>query len=225
MNMPEPFEVTPEQVTVEKTEQEIYHVGKSEKTGLLLGVLRREPGGRYLIFCNTRVAAERLEALLNANNFATSAITGDLPQKKRMKVLSRFKEGTLPILVATDVASRGLHIDGVTHVINFDLPQDPEDYVHRIGRTARAGAGGRAISLVCEEYVHSLFNIEEFIRQTLPVMPLTEEMIVTGYRRVSARAKKKDAGPRKAVEKPRRSQQARQVRKGTEATKKRGLKK
>ena len=209
MNIPERFEVTPEQITVEKIEQEIYHVGKSEKTGLLLGALRREPGGRYLIFCNTKVAAERLKALLNANDFATSAITGDLPQKKRLKVLSRFKDGTLPILVATDVASRGLHIDGVTHVINFDLPQDPEDYVHRIGRTARAGAGGKAISLVCEEYVHSLFDIEALIRQTLPVMPLTEEMIVTGYRRVPGRARKKGAGPRKAVpqgrsEKPRR---------------------
>ncbi|TNF56959.1 DEAD/DEAH box helicase [bacterium] len=230
MNMPERFEVTPEQITVEKIEQEIYHVGKSEKTGLLLGVLRREPGGRYLIFCNTRVAAERLEALLNANNFSTSAITGDLPQKKRMKVLSRFKDGTLQILVATDVASRGLHIDGVTHVINFDLPQDPEDYVHRIGRTARAGAAGRAISLVCEEYVHSLFAIEEFIRQTLPVMPLTEEMIITGYRRAPARARKKGAGPRKAVpreraEKSRRSQQPGKVCKGTKTTKKRGMKK
>ncbi|HCZ10808.1 MAG TPA: RNA helicase, partial [Nitrospiraceae bacterium] len=112
-----------------------------------------------------------------------AAITGDIDQKKRMKVLSSFKDGTLPILIATDVASRGLHIDGVTHVINYDLPQNPEDYVHRIGRTARAGAGGRAINLVCEEYVHSLPEIEAYIRLKIPVMPITEEMIVTGYRR------------------------------------------
>jgi ATP-dependent RNA helicase RhlB len=183
MNNPVQFSVTPEKVTVEEVEQEIYHVGTSEKFGVLLGILRREPGGRYLIFCNTRAGAERLEVMLNANNFATASITGDLPQKKRMKVISQFKEGELPILVATDVASRGLHIEGVTHVINYDLPQDPQDYVHRIGRTARAGAGGRAISLACEEYVQSLPDIEDYIRQKIPVMQLTDEMIVTGYRR------------------------------------------
>ncbi len=191
MNMPEKFSVTPENVTVELVKQEIYHVGTSEKFGLLLGILGREPDGRYLVFCNTKAVAERLELILKANGFATSSITGDLPQDKRLKVLSKFKGGTLPILVATDVASRGLHIDGVTHVINFDLPQDPEDYVHRIGRTARAGAGGKAISLACEEYVHSLQDIEEFIRQKLPVMPLTEDMIVTGYRRAPGIAAKK----------------------------------
>lgn len=197
MNMPERFSVTPENVTVDQVEQEIYHVGMSEKSGLLLGILKRETGGRYLIFCNTKIAAERLEVLLNANGFAAASITGDLPQDKRMKVLSRFKDGTLPILVATDVASRGLHIDGVTHVINYDLPQDPEDYVHRIGRTARAGAGGRAISLACEQYVHSLPDIEAYIRQKIPVMPLTEEMIVTGYRKRSVHEGKKSALPRR----------------------------
>jgi ATP-dependent RNA helicase RhlB len=113
-----------------------------------------------------------------------------------MKVLARFKDGRLPILVATDVASRGLHIEGVTHVINYDLPQDAEDYVHRIGRTARAGAGGKAISLACEEYVHSLSDIEDYIRQKLPIMPLSDEMIVTGYRRRPARTVKQEAGPR-----------------------------
>jgi ATP-dependent RNA helicase RhlB len=183
MNLPEKFSVTPENVTVEEVEQEIYHVGKSEKFGLLLGILRRETDGRYLIFINTKAVAERLDKLLNANGLATASITGDLPQKRRMKVLSQFKDGTLPILVATDVASRGLHIDGVTHVINYDLPQDAENYVHRIGRTARAGANGKAITLACEEYVDSLSDVEEYIRQKIPVMPLTEDMIVTSYRR------------------------------------------
>jgi ATP-dependent RNA helicase RhlB len=191
MNMPMRFSVTPEKLTVEQIEQEIYHVGMSEKIGVLLGILKREPNGRYLVFCNTKAAAERLDLVLNANGYATASITGDLDQKKRMKVLSRFKDGTLAILVATDVASRGLHIDGVTHVINYDLPQDPEDYVHRIGRTARAGAGGRAISLACEEYVHSLPDIEEYIRQKIPVMSLTEEMIVTGYRKTGGQARRK----------------------------------
>jgi ATP-dependent RNA helicase RhlB len=187
MNMPMRFSVTPEKLTVEQIEQEIYHVGMSEKIGVLLGILKREPDGRYLVFCNTKAAAERLDLVLNANGYATASITGDLDQKKRLKVLSRFRDGALAILVATDVASRGLHIDGVTHVINYDLPQDAEDYVHRIGRTARAGAGGRAISLACEDYVHSLPDIEEFIRQKIPVMTLTEEMVVTGYRRAAGR--------------------------------------
>jgi len=192
MNMPIHFSLTPEKLTVEKIEQEICHMGKSEKAGFLLGLLRREPAGRFLIFCNTRAAVERLEILLNANGFATASITGDIDQKKRLKVLSRFKNGTLPILVATDVASRGLHIDGVTHVINYDLPQDPEDYVHRIGRTARAGAGGRAISLACEEYIHSLPDIEDFIKQKIPVMPVTDEMIVNDYRKRFRHPRKKD---------------------------------
>jgi ATP-dependent RNA helicase RhlB len=197
MNNPERFSVTPENITVEQIEQEIYHIGMSEKFGLLLGILRREPGGRYLIFCNTKAAAERLEVLLNANGFAAAAITGDLPQKQRLKVLSRFRDGTLPILAATDVASRGLHIEAVTHVINYDLPQDSEDYVHRIGRTARAGAAGRAISLACEEYVHSLPDIEDYIRQKIPVMPLTEEMIVTGYRKARGYAREKSPQPQR----------------------------
>jgi ATP-dependent RNA helicase RhlB len=196
MNMPERFSVTPEQVTVELIKQELYHVGKSEKFGVLLGILRREPDGRYLIFCNTRAAVDRLERLLNANDLATAAITGDIDQKKRLRVLTRFKEGRLPILAATDVASRGLHIDGVTHVINFDLPQDVEDYVHRIGRTARAGSEGRAISLACEEYVHSLTDVENFIKKKIPVMPLTDEMIVTDYRRRSPHARIKGKAPK-----------------------------
>jgi ATP-dependent RNA helicase RhlB len=185
MNLPEQFSITPETVTVERIEQGIYHAGMKEKIGLLLGILKREPEGRYLVFCNTKAAAERIDQTLNANGYATASITGDLDQRKRMKVLSRFKEGALAILVATDVASRGLHIDGVTHVINYDLPQDAEDYVHRIGRTARAGAGGKAISLACEEYVHSLQDIENYIKQKIPVLPITEELIITGYKKAS----------------------------------------
>ena len=208
MNMPEKFSVTPDKITVEQIEQAIYHVGLSEKFGFLLGFLRREHGGRYLIFCNTKAAAERLEALLSTNGISTAAITGDLPQNKRMRVLASFKDGSLPVLAATDVASRGLHIDGVTHVINYDLPQDPEDYVHRIGRTARAGAEGKAISLACENYVHSLESIEEFIKQKIPVMNITEDMIVTEYRRRAARSESlrgKTSGQGRTKSKPSRS--------------------
>jgi len=184
MNLPEKIEITPQQVTVEKIEQELYHVGKEEKLGLLFGILRRESSGRILIFVNMKSTAERLEAVFKANDMKSATITGDLPQVKRMKFLERFKEGSIPILVATDVASRGLHIEGVSHVINYDLPQDPEDYVHRIGRTARAGATGKAISFACEDYVYALEGIEDFIKEKIPVVPVRDELIVTEYHKV-----------------------------------------
>ncbi|MGC2061912.1 MAG: DEAD/DEAH box helicase [Thermodesulfovibrionales bacterium] len=195
MNHPELFRVTPEQMTVDIVEQELYHVGKEEKFGMLLGLLRRNPDGHFIIFCNMKSTAEKLQLLLNANGFVSAALTGDIDQKKRMKILSQFKDGSLSVLVATDVASRGLHIDGVTHVINYDLPQDAEDYVHRIGRTARAGAGGKAISLACEDYVLSFPEIEEYIKQKIPVIPVTDEMIVTDYKHVSTRYRGKESGP------------------------------
>ena len=114
-----------------------------------------------------------------------------------MKVLARFKSAALSILIATDVASRGLHIEGVTHVINYDLPQDAQDYVHRIGRTARAGASGKAISLACEDYVLSLSDIEEYIKQKIPVHPVTDELIVTGYKSAHAAYRPKDLPQRR----------------------------
>jgi len=193
MNNPELVRVTPEQMTVDLVEQELYHVGKEEKFGLLLGLLRRNPDGHFIIFCNMKSTAERLQNNLNANGFLSAALTGDIDQKKRMKILSQFKDGSLSVLVATDVASRGLHIEGVTHVINYDLPQDVEDYVHRIGRTARAGAEGKAISLACEDYVLSFPEIENYIRQKIPVIPVTDEMIVTEYKRVSDRHRGRDS--------------------------------
>ncbi len=183
MNLPERIEISPEQVTVELITQELYHVGKEEKPGLLLGILRREQQGRILVFVNMKSTAEKLDALFKANDIVAASITGDLPQLKRMRILSRFKEGKLPVLVATDVASRGLHIEGVTHVINYDLPQDSEDYVHRIGRTARAGAAGKAISFACEDYVYALEGIEEYIKQKIPVKPIEDSSIVTGYKK------------------------------------------
>jgi ATP-dependent RNA helicase RhlB len=182
-------------MTVDIVEQELYHVGKEEKFGMLLGILRRNADGHFIIFCNMKSTAEKLMALLNGNGFESAALTGDIDQKKRMKILSQFKDGTLSVLVATDVASRGLHIDGVTHVINYDLPQDAEDYVHRIGRTARAGATGKAISLACEDYVLSFPEIEEYIKQKIPVIPVTDEMIVTDYKHVSTRYRSKESGP------------------------------
>jgi ATP-dependent RNA helicase RhlB len=179
MNDPERVTVTPDQVTAENVEHLVYHVGNDEKLGLLLGYLAKEASGRTLVFTNMKRTADDVVRALQANGFEAGAITGDVEQRKRLRILSDFKEGRLPLLVATDVASRGLHIPGVTHVINYDLPQDAEDYVHRSGRTARAGASGHAISLVCEDYADSLEAIEAYVGFKLPWEIPGPELIVT----------------------------------------------
>ena len=176
MNNPTQITITPKQKTVEKAEQVLYHVGREEKFNLLLGLLKREGGSRILIFSNTREEARRLEDRLTRNGWQARALTGDVDQKKRLRFLNDFKEGVLPVLVATDVASRGLHIEGVSHVINWDLPQDVEDYVHRIGRTARAGAAGKAISLADEASALLLEPIEQFIGQKIRVEWADDEL-------------------------------------------------
>lgn len=183
MNLPEKISITPEKVTVEQVEQVLYHVGKHEKIPLLLGILRKEKPDRTIIFVNTRRAAEMVVERLNRNNWKAQALTGEIEQKKRLRILAEFKEGKLPILVATDVASRGIHVESVTHVINYDLPQDAEDYVHRIGRTGRAGLTGKAVSLADEEYVYSLEEIEKFIGQKIPVDWAEDNMYIREIRR------------------------------------------
>ncbi len=185
MNLPEKISITPEKVTVEQVEQVLYHVGKHEKIPLLLGILRKEKPDRTIIFVNTRRAAEMVVERLNRNNWKAQALTGEIEQKKRLRILAEFKEGKLPILVATDVASRGIHVESVTHVINYDLPQDAEDYVHRIGRTGRAGLTGKAVSLADEEYVYSLEEIEKFIGQKIPVDWAEDNMYIREIRRSS----------------------------------------
>jgi len=178
MNNPAQITITPGQKTVETVEQVLYHVGREEKFNLFLGLLRREGGSRILIFTNTREEARRLEDRLARNGWQAKALTGDVDQKRRLRILNEFKAGKLPVLVATDVASRGLHIEGVSHVINWDLPQDPEDYVHRIGRTARMGAEGKAISLVDEATALMLEPIEKFIGQKIPVEWAQDDLFV-----------------------------------------------
>lgn len=163
------IEIRPEQVTADRVTQVLYHVSQREKIPLLLNLLRREGVERTMLFVNTKRFAERLVSNLERHGFKIGALTGDIPQPRRLKILQDFKSGVLPLLVATDVASRGLHIDGVTHVVNVDLPQDPEDYVHRIGRTARAGQAGKAISLADEDYVFSLDAIQRLIGMKIPV--------------------------------------------------------
>ncbi len=192
MNLPEKISITPETLTVEKVAQVLYHVGKHEKIPLLLGLLKREAPERALIFVNTRRAAEMVVERLNRNNWKAQAITGEIEQKKRLRILSDFKAGDLAVLVATDVASRGIDVKGVTHVFNFDLPQDAEDYVHRIGRTGRAGEAGKAISMADEEYVYSLEDIEKYIGQKIPVEWAEESLYLREVRRTPEEKLKHD---------------------------------
>ena len=162
-------DATPEdRVTVASVSQCLYHVGEKEKIPLLIGLLRRMDVTRTIIFFNTKREAERVDAWLAGNGLIAGMLTGDVPQKKRLALLDGFTRGELPILLATDVAARGLHIPNVSHVFNYDLPQDAEDYVHRVGRTARVGAKGDAVSFACERFCYSLTDIEAFIGQTIP---------------------------------------------------------
>ncbi|QOX79313.1 DEAD/DEAH box helicase [Trichlorobacter lovleyi] len=183
MNVPQKVSVTPEKMTAERVEQVLYHVSNKEKFPLLLGLLRREGMARTMLFVNTKREAERLQDRLNANEFPCRVISGDVDQRKRMNILEQFKRGELAILIATDVASRGLHIDGVSHVINYDLPQDAEDYVHRIGRTARAGAEGKAISLADEDGAFYIEAIEEYIRHKVAVEWAEDDLFMHDYKR------------------------------------------
>jgi ATP-dependent RNA helicase RhlB len=177
MNNPELVRIDPEQMTVEKIRQVVYMPAMSEKIALLIGLLKRDDPRRTMVFVNTKRAADRVMAYLEGNGIHAEVLSGDVPQKKRLRLLNQFKDGELAVLVTTDVASRGLHIPDVTHVFNYDLPQDPEDYVHRIGRTARAGAEGDAISFACEDYAYSLPEIEAYIGETLPKEMSHEELL------------------------------------------------
>ncbi len=178
MNNPQVVRIEAEHVTADKVRQALYHVSGHDKIPLLLGVLRQQAPKRTMIFVNTKRAADRVTGYLLGNGYEAGVLSGDIPQHKRLRLLESFQRGELPILVATDVAARGLHIADVTHVINFDLPQEREDYVHRIGRTARVGASGDAISFACEEYVYSLPDIEDFIGQKISALPVTEELLL-----------------------------------------------
>jgi len=169
MNEPELLKVETDQVTADNVEQSVYYPANKEKLPLLVKILRSLEDGRVMVFANTRAATDLVERTLNANGIHAAAMSGQVPQKKRQTLLKRFHDGEIPVLVATDVAARGLHIPDVTHVINFDLPQDAEDYVHRIGRTARLGARGEAISFACENYAFHLPEIEQYIGYPIPM--------------------------------------------------------
>jgi len=205
MNLAEKVQIEPEKMTADNIKQTLYHVTRREKFALLLGLLKQESGvERVMLFVNMKVEAERLNALLNANEIPSAVLSGDIPQNKRMRILDQFKLGSLTHLVATDVASRGIHVDNVTHVVNYDLPQDCEDYVHRIGRTARAGAKGRAISFADEETVYVLNEIEDYLGKRIPSEVPLDDDFCFNYKRAIPKRKKPPEKPGGGEQKRRR---------------------
>ena len=170
MNHPVSIDINPEQLTVDTVSQELYHVYSHIKLNLMLGLLKAQSPKNALIFTNMRHTASKLSRKLQQNGLFSQHLTGDLPQNQRLKIIEGFKAGKFPLLVATDVAARGLQIDNLDMVINYDLPQDCENYVHRIGRTARAGNTGKAITLASEGTARQLDAIESFIGMKIPAL-------------------------------------------------------
>ncbi|GLQ49106.1 DEAD/DEAH box helicase [Dyella flava] len=178
MHNAEKLVVETDNVTADRVRQLVYFPAKEEKMPLLLNLLEQASASRSIIFVNTKAAAERITDRVKRQGYRVGALSGDVPQLKRQKLLQRFQDGQLDILVCTDVAARGLHIPAVSHVFNYDLPQDAEDYVHRIGRTARLGAEGDAISFACDLYAMSLPDIEEYIGQKIPTATIAPELLI-----------------------------------------------
>ena len=178
MNNAKLIRIAPDKAAADNVHQSVYYTSNEEKIPLLVGLLRQMDPQRTIIFINTKGAGRRVCAWLQGNGFNAGILSGDVAQNRRIQLLQEFQEGKLPILVATDVAARGLHIPDISHVINFDLPQDSEDYIHRIGRTARAGASGDAISFACEEYAFSLPDIEQQLGHKIESRAVTAELLV-----------------------------------------------
>ncbi|HET7126019.1 MAG TPA: ATP-dependent RNA helicase RhlB, partial [Lysobacter sp.] len=198
MNEPEKLVVETQGITAAKVRQKLYYPADEEKIPLLIGLLSRSEGARTMVFVNTKVFVERVARALEKAGYRVGVLSGDVPQKKRESLLKKFQAGQLEILVATDVAARGLHIDGVSHVYNYDLPFDAEDYVHRIGRTARLGAEGDAISFACERYGMSLPDIEAYIDQKIPGEHVTPDMLIAHPRAPRPQAEA-DAGDGESI--------------------------
>lgn len=178
MNNPQHIKIESEQRTADKIEEWVFYPANDEKIPLLLGLFKKYQPARSIIFVNTKRAAEEICAWLTGNDIPPAVLSGDIPQKKRQSLLKKFQDGEFHVLVATDVAARGLHIPEVSHVFNYDLPQQAEDYVHRIGRTARAGASGTAISFACENYAHFLPEIEDYIGHSIPSEAVSAELLL-----------------------------------------------
>ncbi len=179
MNDPVYIEIAPEQKTNENIIEELFYPSADDKMQLLLTLIEEEWPDRAIVFANTKVECEQLYRHLLADRHRVGLLTGDISQNKRLAILESFTKGDIDILVATDVAARGLHIPEVTLVFNYDLPDDREDYVHRIGRTGRAGAKGHSISFACEKYAHNLSAIEDYINHKIPVSHYDSKALLT----------------------------------------------
>lgn len=177
MNNPANLKTRSDQIAAEKVIQQVFHPASNEKIPLLIGLMRKLTPARSIVFVNTKRVAENVQAYLAGNDIQAEVLSGDVRQNKRQRLITDLAGGQLNTLIATDVAARGLHIEGVTHVFNFDLPQNAEDYVHRIGRTARAGASGEAISFACEEYVFSLPEIEELLGHEIGAANISDDLL------------------------------------------------
>jgi len=193
MNAPKPVKVESEMV-VQRIEEVAYYPAQTEKISLLINLLKRGERDRALVFVNTKHEAGKIADWLDANDLKAAILSGDVPQDRREKLLKRFHDGTVDILVATDVAARGLHIPDVSHVYNYDLPHEAEDYVHRSGRTARAGKSGNAVSFICEKYAYSMMDIEAYIGHSLPILPIDDELLIEPENRPVFRERKPPAG-------------------------------
>ena len=178
MNEPEEVIIKSENVTADRVVESMYYPAMDEKIPLLLGLLKSRGDSRTVIFINTKRVAEKIYAYFKTNDINGAMLSGDVPQNKRLRVLEDFTKGKIRALVATDVAARGLHVEDISLVINFDLPNDAEDYVHRIGRTGRAGASGEAISFACEDFAHYIMDIEEYIGHKIPVASITNDLLI-----------------------------------------------
>lgn len=201
--------IEPEKVSVQTINQELYHVAHDEKVPLLLGILKKYQPRNAVFFVNTKQGAVRLARKLAANGYPADYLIGDMPQSQRLKVIQRFKEGKLAWMVATDVAARGLHIEDLDLVVNFDLPLEAETYVHRIGRTARAGKSGRAVSLACEKFVYGLKAIEDLLGFKIPVQWLDESELVEDQDKRHDSEDVEDRGARRGGERRRTGDRAR----------------
>ena len=175
-----PFEIAiePENVTVDEIDQRLFHVSSGDKMRLLLGIMNREKAQSTLVFCNTKKTCEIISKRLRLNGIENEYIIGDLPQKKRLAIMDNFKAGKVSCLVATDVAARGIDVSDLELVINYDLPGEAENYVHRIGRTARAGKSGKAVSFCSEQDVYSLLPIERYVGKSIPSDVAEESLLV-----------------------------------------------
>lgn len=205
MNSPQYIEVEPEQKTGHRIKEELFYPSNEDKMRLLQTLLEEEWPDRAIVFANTKHVCEEIWGHLAADGHRVGLLTGDVAQKKRLQILDEFTKGNLDILVATDVAARGLHIPEVTHVFNYDLPDDCEDYVHRIGRTGRAGASGNSISLTREQYALNLPAIEQYIGHAIPVSRYNPDALMTDLPAPKRLPRTRAVGSQRRSSGPRRS--------------------